>query len=151
MPLARATMPARGEAVHVAQWSAVGWRHHLASRTYAFEGQCAVIAAGCILRLEDVLAGFDHAGVDRQARGLLETITTGQLLKDGGSAVIAPDATYLCEPAGTKPVVWASIDLGLLRRRKPYLDVAGHYARPDILELRVDTRARDGTVFSSKE
>lgn len=150
MPLARAAMHARGEDVHIAQWPAVGWRHHLASRTYAFEGQCVVIAAGCVLRLEDVLDGFDHAGGVAQARALLETIATDQMLKDGGSAVIAPDATYVREPAGTEPVVWASIDLDLLHRRTPYLDVAGHYARPDVFELRVDTQARSGTVFAAK-
>lgn len=148
MPLARAAMHARREDVHVAQWPAVGWRHHLASRTYAFEGQCVVIAAGCVLTLADVLDGFDHAGGDARARALLETIGRERLLKDGGSAVIAPDATYLVEPAGTEPVVWASLDLNLLRRRAPYLDVAGHYARPDVFDLRVDTRARAGTTFT---
>ena len=150
MPLARAAMHARREDVHVAQWPAVGWRHHLASRTYAFEGQCVVIAAGCVLTLDDVLDGFDHAGGDARARALLETIGRERLLKDGGSAVIAPDATYLRDPAGTEPVVWASVDLALLRRRAPYLDVAGHYARPDVFELRVDTAARTGTIFAPR-
>jgi len=149
MPLARAAMHARREDVHVAQWPAVGWRHHLASRTYAFEGQCLVIAAGCVLGRDDVLDGFDHAGGEGSARALLETIAGERLLKDGGSAVIAPDASYLREPAGTEPVVWTSVDLDLLRRRKPYLDVAGHYARPDVFELRVDTAARRGTIFTT--
>lgn len=147
MPLARAAMHAQGEDVHVAQWPAVGWRHHLASRTYAFEGQCVVIATGCALTLDDVLDGFDHAGGDRGARAMLEAMPRDRILKDGGSAAIGPDAEYLVQPAGIEPVVWVSLDLARLRTRRPYLDVAGHYARPDIFELRVDTTARAGTVF----
>ena len=149
MPLARAAMHARGEDFHVAQWPAVGWRHHLANRTYAFEGQCTVIAAGCLLTRADVLDGFDHAGGDRRARALLETIVGEGPLKEGGSAIIGADAAYLLEPVGAEPVAWASLDLVALRRRRPYLDTAGHYARPDVFELRVHTAARRGTSFVS--
>ncbi|QDX26921.1 carbon-nitrogen hydrolase family protein [Sphingomonas suaedae] len=147
MPLARAAMHARAEDIHVAQWPSVEWRHLLVSRSYAFEGQCVVIAAGCALSLDDVLDGFDHAGGDRRARSLLETMSSERLLKNGGSTVIAPDATFLCEPAEREPIVWASLDIAELRRRTPYLDVSGHYARPDVFELRVDTRPRSDTVF----
>ena len=151
MPLARAAMHAQREDLHIAQWPAVGWRHHLASRTYAFEGQCIVIAAGCALTRDDVLDGFDHAGGDRHARALLEAMGAERLLKDGGSAVIGPDAAYLLEPAGVEPIVWADLDLTTLLRRRPYLDVAGHYARPDIFELRVDTTPHPGTVFGRRD
>ena len=147
MPLARAAMHARGETVHVAQWPAVGWRHRLACRTYAFEGQCVVIAAGGVLSRDDVLAGFDGAGGDPTARSVLESLPGDRLLKDGGSCVIAPDATWLIEPAGDLPVVHLTLDLAALTRRMPYLDAAGHYARPDVFELRVDTAPKGGTVF----
>lgn len=151
MPLARAAMHARGEDVHVAQWPAVEWRHRLVSQSYAYEGQCVVVAAGCALAIEDILDGFDHAGGDRQARVLLESMAKDRVSKDGGSVVIAPDATFACGPAEREPIVWASIDRALIRRRTPYLDVAGHYGRPDIFELRIDTRSKSGIVFGDPE
>ncbi|MCG8435680.1 MAG: carbon-nitrogen hydrolase family protein, partial [Gammaproteobacteria bacterium] len=49
MPLARAAMHAKKEAIHIAQWPMVKDLHHIASRQYAFEGQCFVLAAGCVL------------------------------------------------------------------------------------------------------
>lgn len=104
MPFARAAMHARGEDLHVAQWPAVGWRHHLVSRTYALEGN-AWLAAGGSLTLDNVLDGFDGAGGDRQTRAILESMLRERLLKDGGSAVIGPDAAYLVDPAGSEPVV----------------------------------------------
>lgn len=150
MPLARAAMHAQGETVHVAQWPAVGERHQLASRTYAFEGQCVVLAAGCVLSRDDVLEGFDRSGGPPVARELLEAIPGGALLKDGGSAVIGPDTSYLMAPAGDRRgLVRHGVDLDAVASMRMAIDVAGHYARPDVFELRVDMRPRPGTTFRS--
>ncbi len=146
MPLARAAMHARGEDMHVAQWPAVGWRHQLASRTYAFEGQCVVIAAGCVLSRDDVITGFDSADGDRAGRALLESIEGSRLLKDGGSAIVAPDADYLVAPAGDQPLVWGRIPREAWLHR-PYLDTVGHYARPDVFELRVNAAVQTNVRF----
>ena len=50
MPLARAAMHQKEELIHVAQWPTVKEVHQVASRHYAFEGQCFVVAAGTVLR-----------------------------------------------------------------------------------------------------
>jgi nitrilase len=48
MPLARAARHNEGEVLHFALWPAVTELHLLASRHYAFEGQCFVAAAGTV-------------------------------------------------------------------------------------------------------
>lgn len=153
MPLARAAMHAQHEAIHIAQWPAAGELHQMASRTYAFEGQCFVIVAGTVLTLDDVLAGFDSAGGDRLARSLLESIPTDRpILKDGGGAVIAPDATYVVAPVyGDSSTLFAEIDLTACDKGKLYLDTHGHYARPDVFELTVNTRANSGVRFAKHD
>src|SRR5437867_678106 len=50
MPLARQAMHESGEDVHVAAWPAVKEMNHVASRQYAFEGRCFVLAAGSVMR-----------------------------------------------------------------------------------------------------
>lgn len=150
MPLARAAMHAQVETVHVAQWPAVGEMHQVASRQYAFEGQCFVLASGCVLTRDDVLEGFDSVEPpDPVARALLESIPPERVfLKDGGSAVIAPDGSYVAGPLRCDPsTVFASLDLSRLGAGRMYLDVNGHYARPDVFELRVDTRRKLGVRF----
>lgn len=153
MPLARAAMHAQHETIHIAQWPAVGDLHQMASRTYAFEGQCFVIAAGTVLTRDDVLAGFDSAGGDALARSLLESIPDDlPFLKDGGGAVIAPDATYVVAPVhGNSSTLFAEIDLAACDTGKLYLDTHGHYARPDVFELTVNTRASLGVRFANDD
>lgn len=153
MPLARAAMHAQHEVIHVAQWPAAGELHQMASRTYAFEGQCFVIVAGTVLTRDDVLAGFDSAGGDILARSLLESIPIDRsFLKDGGGAVIAPDASYVIAPVyGDTATLFAEIDLPACDKGKLYLDTHGHYARPDVFELIVNTRANSGVRFADND
>jgi nitrilase len=142
-----------GEVMHFALWPALGDIQQLASRHYAFEGQCFVAAAGCVLTREDVFIGFDSVWQpDPVAREMLEAIPTSRtLIKEGGSALIAPDASYVAGPAGNeRRTLHALIDLGRLAEGRMLLDTAGHYSRPDIFELRVDRRSRDGVCFSDE-
>lgn len=54
MPLTRQAMLEEREDLHLAVWPAVNELHQLASRHYAFEGRCYVVAAGQILRVRDI-------------------------------------------------------------------------------------------------
>ncbi len=129
MPLARQVMHDAGEEIHVAAWPGVPDLHQLASRHYAFEGRCFVIAAGQILRLRDLPPELpvrpEKAG-DPDA-----------LLIRGGSAIIAPSGRYLAGPVlDEETLVLADCDLGEIVREALTLDVSGHYARPDLFDLR---------------
>ncbi|WP_084250112.1 carbon-nitrogen hydrolase family protein [Sphingomonas mali] len=145
MPLARAARHRLGEVIHFALWPAVTDLHLLASRHYAFEGQCYVAAAGTVLSRTDVLEGFDSLGIEaRVAREMLEAIPVDpHQLKAGGSAIVGPDTglIVIAEP-GDAANLTAEVDLALLPEGRLYLDTAGHYARPDIFDLQIDMRHR---------
>jgi len=153
MPLARAAMHAQRETIHVAQWPGVKELHLLASRHYAFEGQCFVAVAGAVLTRGDVLAGFDSLELGAHpARTLLEAIPgdNGTLLLRGGSAIVAPDASYCAGPAPAEAtILYADLDLGRITRGHLALDVDGHYARPDIFRLAVHDRPQVNVQWTS--
>ena len=55
-----------------------------------------------------------------------------------GVALIGPDGRYVVEPVlGREELLVAEIDLRRTREEKLTLDVAGHYARPELFDLRV--------------
>jgi predicted amidohydrolase len=151
MPLARAAMHAQGETLHVAQWPAAKELHQLASRHYAFEGRCFVLVAGSVLSRGDIIDGFHSLGrADRGALELLEAIP-GQdedLILRGGSAVIGPDANYLAGPVFDEPcIVYAEIDPDRITEDHLVLDTQGHYSRPDVFHLEVNTQPQRNIAF----
>jgi len=154
MPLARATMHAQRETIHVAQWPGVKDLHLLASRHYAFEGQCFVAVAGAVLTRGDMLAGFDSLGLGAHpGRALLEAIPgdDATVLLRGHSAIVAPDASYVAGPAPAEAtILYADLDLGRITRGHLALDVDGHYARPDVFQLLVNDRPQSNVQFSTR-
>lgn len=63
-------------------------------------------------------------------------------MSSGGSCIIAPSGEFLAPFTNTgECLLYADLDLGEIPRWKFDLDVVGHYARPDIFHLNVDTNA----------
>ena len=61
----------------------------------------------------------------------------------GDSAIVSPDGQFIAGPARKQAaILYAEIDPRQLRGPKWMLDVAGHYARPDVFQLSVRTNAR---------
>jgi len=63
----------------------------------------------------------------------------GELVGRGGSAILAPDGSYLAGPLWDEEgVLYAELDPDLLFAERQRFDAAGHYHRPDVLgfELR---------------
>ncbi|MGQ0537905.1 MAG: carbon-nitrogen hydrolase family protein [Gemmatimonadaceae bacterium] len=135
MPLARQAMHDSGETMHAALWPTVHEMHQIASRHYAFEGRCFVLAAGSLMRARGLPAELErHAG---KAPG------DDSWVLRGGSAIIAPDGSYVAGPAFEEPVLLvAGLDLDHVRREQMTLDVSGHYARPDCLTYTLVTHER---------
>ena len=136
MPLARQALHDSGEEIHVAAWPGVPEMHQVASRHYAFEGRCFVIAVGCLLRVRDLppeLPARPEKAGDPEA-----------LLYNGGSAVIAPNGRYLAGPVyDEESVVVADCDLSEITREALTLDVSGHYSRPDVFRFAVRRERTD--------
>ena len=67
----------------------------------------------------------------------------------GGSVIVGPMGDVLAGPVyGKEAIITAEIDLCDTIRGKYDLDVAGHYARPDIFELTVNETPRRPLAFS---
>jgi nitrilase len=120
MPLARTAMHQAGEQVHIAVWPTANEMAQLASRHYAFEGRCFVLTVGLMMPTTDMPAELPHT-------------VTDTWVERGGSAIIAPDASYIVEPIyDREELIIANLDLTMIDRESMALDVTGHYSRPDI-------------------
>ena len=143
MPLARAAMHNLGESVHVAAWPTVREQYAIASRHYAMEGRCFVLAAGLVQSKEDLLDGIERTGGDGAALELAQAIPADTLNR-GGSLIAAPDASLVAQAGEGEEILHAELDLRLIGENLASLDTDGHYSRPDVFELSVDTRPMDG-------
>jgi predicted amidohydrolase len=128
MPLARQALHESGEDVHAAVWPTVKEMNHVACRQHAFEGRCFVVATGSLLRAAALPEGFEpHPAL---------IASPDQWVLRGGSAIIAPDGTYLAGPVYDEPTILvAELDLDRVREESMNMDVAGHYSRPDCFRL----------------
>ena len=155
MPLARAAMHNLGEDVHIAAWPTVRESHQIASRHYAMEGRCFVLAAGLVQVKDDLLDGLERVARAQVAEGgsatktyaaareLLEAIP-GEVLNRGGSLITAPDTRVIAQAGEREETLLAELDLAEVAEGLTNLDTDGHYARPDVFELTVDTRGGSG-------
>ncbi len=146
MPMARAAMHAQQEAIHIACWPTVRESHAIASRHYAFEGRCFALAAGLVQWRDDLLDGLRRVGGDADGEALLWTIPDGQRIH-GQSLIAAPDGRILAQAGAGEETIFADIDLNEIGAGLAALDTDGHYSRPDIFELRVNTQSTEGVVF----
>jgi predicted amidohydrolase len=135
----------------VAQWPSVIELHQIASRHYAFEGRCFVLACGGTLSKKQVLEGFDSLEKhEPDARKLLESIEKDDddLLMTGGSAVIGPGADYITQPSyEAHVIIYADLDPVLIQEAAMVMDTNGHYARPDVFSLTVNDRPAKTVEF----
>ncbi|XUU60205.1 carbon-nitrogen hydrolase family protein [Erythrobacter sp. HA6-11] len=148
MPLARAAMHNLGEIVHVAAWPTVREQYAIASRHYAMEGRCFVLAAGLVQKKDDLFDGLERVGGDPDALALFNAIE-GDVLNRGGSFIVAPDARIVAQAGESEETLFAELDLDEIGQGLANLDTDGHYSRPDVFELSVDTRAKDGVLFNT--
>lgn len=146
MPLARAAMHNLGEDVHIAAWPTVRESHQIASRHYAMEGRCFVLAAGLVQTRDDLFDGLERVGGNDAARELLEAIPS-EVLNKGGSLIAAPDTRVIAQAGEGEETLLAELDLAEVAEGLANLDTDGHYARPDVFDLTVDTRAKDGVAW----
>ncbi|MDQ3011811.1 MAG: carbon-nitrogen hydrolase family protein [Acidobacteriota bacterium] len=129
MPHARQTLHIAGEDIHVALWPSVKEMHQIASRHYAFEGRCFVVAAGGIMRRSNLPAELEFG----------DSVPTedGDFILNGGSCVIGPDGQYIAGPAfGSEVIILARINLERIREESMTMDVTGHFNRPDLFDFR---------------
>jgi nitrilase len=74
---------------------------------------------------------------------LKEEIAALDPLGRGGSAILAPDGSYLAGPLyDEEGILYADLDPARLYEERQRFDPSGHYHRPDVLELLVRPMGR---------
>ncbi|KRE24991.1 carbon-nitrogen hydrolase family protein [Agromyces sp. Soil535] len=136
-PLTRFAMYSQNEQIHVGSWpSASLYGNHAyalgaelntaASRTYAAEGGCFVLAAWMPISSEIIEL-------------LADTPAKRDLLLPGGgvSRIFGPDGADIASPLAEdeEGILYATIDLSAIAIAKAAADPAGHYARSDVTRL----------------
>jgi nitrilase len=143
MPLARFSLYESGERIHLAPTAdaSEGWQATI--RHIALEGRVFVLACNQFVTRADYPADFE----------LKEALARApEVLCRGGSAIVAPDGSYLAEPLyGREGILTAELDLGLVTEGRQLLDVAGHYARPDVFRLETPAPAWQGGTPAGEE
>ncbi|WP_346894367.1 carbon-nitrogen hydrolase family protein [uncultured Roseibium sp.] len=151
-PLSKYAMYAQDEQIHVAAWPsfslyrggayALGAEvNNAASRIYAVEGGCYVIAPCATVSQEMI----DLLCTDEMKKNLL--------LPGGGFAQIyAPDGQQIGTtlPEDEEGLVYADIDLGMISLAKAAADPAGHYSRPDVTRLLLNRTPGDRVVLQDR-
>lgn len=102
-------------------------------RHIALEGRCYVLSACQHITRGAYPDDYECALGDDPATVLMR----------GGSTIVGPLGEVLAAPNFTEEtILYADIDLSAIARAKYDFDVAGHYARPDVFKLSVDTRTQ---------
>ena len=135
MPLARYSLYAWGVQIYLAPtWdNGEPWLSTL--RHIAKEGRAYVIGCSIAMRKQDIPDRFEF-----KAKYYSEV---GEWINKGDSAVVSPDGKFVAGPLNAEEgILYAELDPRQMRGSKWNLDVAGHYARPDVFRLTVSKEDR---------
>ena len=128
MPLARFSLYASGIEIYIASTAddSDAWQAtlvHIARESRAF-----VVAPSHFQRAASYPADFP----------LAELLEGHEVVGRGGSAILAPDGSYLAGPVyDEEELLIAELDPNVLLAERQRFDPAGHYHRPDVLQLTV--------------
>ena len=136
-PLARFALMAQHEQIHCGQFpgSMVGQifadQIEVTMRHHALESGCFVVNATGWLSSEQVAQITADEKMQRVLSGGCHT------------AIVGPEGNHLCPPiTDGEGMAIADLDFSLITKRKRMMDSVGHYARPDLLQLQLNTDAR---------
>jgi nitrilase len=132
MPLARYALYAQGLDLLLAPTYDEGETWLCSVRHIAKEGRIYVASASMVLHREHV----------PEAHGLAALVAQREWLKEGDSAIAAPSGSLLAGPLRREEgLLTADIDLSEVAAARWNLDVAGHYARPDVFRFELLRRS----------
>jgi len=130
MPMLRMSQYAQGVEIYAAPtvddrdaWAAT-------MRTIALEGRCFVVSACQYMTRANAPADYDP----------VQGAAPETVLIRGGSVIVSPLGEVLAGPHfGEEAILTAELDMDDIVRGKMDFDAVGHYARPDVFRLDVDT------------
>ena len=140
MPLARYFMYSQGIDVWVAPTLATGDAWVATMRHIAREGRLYVIGVNPCVRVDQIPDDFP-------ARDKVwkpdDDPDERDWVSPGNSVIIGPTGKMLAGPSRhEETILYAEVDPSEVRAARRYFDPTGHYNRPDVFRLTVDTRPR---------
>lgn len=140
MPLARYALYSQGVEIYIAptydsgdDW--IGSLQHIAR-----EGCCWVVGSGNVLRAENIPDDFPE-------KTMLYP-DNDEWINQGDSVVIAPGGEIVAGPMRNEEgILYCDVDCARVAESKRAFDVAGHYSRPDIFTLHVNTKPQSPVKF----
>ena len=142
MPMLRMAMYAKNVALYCAPTADDRDTWLLSMRHVALEGRCFVLTACQFIRKRDFPKSVRVSLGDKP----------DSVLMRGGSAIISPLGAVLAGPNFEgETILTATLDLGEIARGKFDMDVAGHYSRPDIFQLRVNEEPMEPVISKTGE
>ncbi|BAO76024.1 nitrilase [Winogradskyella sp. PG-2] len=142
MPLPRTALYGQGENLHIAVWPGSNHNTKDITRFIARESRSYVVSVSSLMSKADFPNGTPH----------LDTILKDapDTLANGGSCIAGPDGEWLIEPVLHKEgLIIQSIDFNRVLEERQNFDPVGHYSRPDVTKLIVNTE-RQTTVELKK-
>ena len=140
MPLARYALYSQGVEIYIAPTydSGDGWLGTL--QHIAREGCCWVVGCGNLMKGSDIPDDFPEKASLYPDED--------EWVNPGDSVVIAPGGAIVAGPMNKKAgILYHELDMQKVGIAKRAFDVAGHYSRPDIFQLHVNTQVQTPCII----
>lgn len=131
MPMARTTLYAAGENVHIAVWPGSDHNTRDITRFIARESRSYVLSTSALMTKKEIGDRIPHASLIRK--------NSPEILTNGGSCIAGPDGEWIVEPqTGKEELIVSELDYVKILEERQNFDPSGHYARPDVFQLNVE-------------
>ncbi|MFK9094315.1 carbon-nitrogen hydrolase family protein [Bacillus salipaludis] len=132
MPLARAAMYAKGVQIYVAPTADARDTWFATVRHIAAEGRCFVLSCNQYstkdMYPEEIVSREEFKDIPHE-------------LTRGGSCIVSPLGEFIAEPVfGKETIIYADLNLDHIAEAQFDFDPVGHYARPDVFQLKVNEK-----------
>ncbi|WP_299618142.1 carbon-nitrogen hydrolase family protein [uncultured Tenacibaculum sp.] len=142
MPLPRTALYAQGENLHVAVWPGAERNTFDITKFIAKESRSFVVSVSGFMSIEDFPK--DTPNYDVIVKNAPE------ILANGGSCIAGPDGEWVIPPAtGKEGLFTGEIDFQKVLEERHNFDCVGHYSRPDITKLTLNTERQSIIDFSN--
>lgn len=131
MPLARTSLYAQGEDLHVSVWPGNLRNVEDLIPVIAKESRSYVMAVSGLFDASLITDDIPHSALMRERMS--------GTLANGGSCIAKPDGSWLIPPVvNEEGLFYAELEYELVSKERLMLNSAGHYSRPDVLKLEVN-------------